>query len=358
VKLVLIGSRERFEEMARSDAVFRKSFGVRADFRSDTPRTAEAERTFARVAAAVSRKAGLPAVDADGLAALVETGAELAGRRDRLTTSFAAVERVLQEAAFRARGRDAGTIGRPDVEAARQAQARRDDHDPDPRAVSRLLSVDDVGAGRVLTLEPVAPGSVANGGVLRVTVAARAADPGGTRVVRVGTGARPAPDAGVLLLEAWIGHRFPGLALTVTVVAEGAHGLEELPPAAATAAEAVALVSALAGLPADPSTAVVGALAPDGTVGTAGGLGDRLRVFHDLLRRAGDTQPRAVVVPAVEAGSLMLPAALVADAAAGRFGVHAVSRIDQAVELVLGVGPEEVDARVAERLAGRTPAAV
>jgi predicted ATP-dependent protease len=91
-------------------------------------------------------------------------------------------------------------------------------------------------------------------------------------------------------------------------------------------------VSALSGLPADPSTAVVGALAPDGTVEVVGALGDRLRVFHDLLRRAGDTRPRAVVVPAARRRTLMLPSSLVADATAGRFGVYAVSRIDEAVE--------------------------
>jgi hypothetical protein len=119
--------------------VFRKSFGVRADFRSDTPRTAEAERTFARVAAAVSRKAGLPPVDADGLAALVETAAELAGRRDRLTDELrrrragAAGGGVPGASTRRRHHRAAGRGGRP-AGAGATGRPR-----PDPGAVSRLL---------------------------------------------------------------------------------------------------------------------------------------------------------------------------------------------------------------------------
>ena len=135
-------------------------------------------------------------------------------------------------------------------------------------------------------------------------------------------------------------------------------GLVPLPTGAATLAEVVALVSALADLPVGPSLVVAGTVDALGDVGPAGALPDRLRALHDLLTRTDGAGVHGAVVPAVEVGTLMLPAALAADAAAGRFDVHAVARVEEALELLLGTSIEDIDRRVLERLEGATPAGV
>ncbi len=363
VKLILIGARERYDELAGTDEIFRKSFGVRADFGRDTPRTRAAERWFARVAAEVAQAAGLMAVSVDGLAAVVEVGAELTGRRDRLTTGFAAVERVLREAAFRAERRGAGAVERIDVVAARTAQLGRDDPDVDLAGLARLVAGVGLGPGRSLALEPADPRPDAPGGVLGVTAVATTGPVGAVRVERSAQADRPEPDPATLVLAALLRSRYPGVGLTATLALEDLTGVVSSVSGPATLAELVAVVSAIVGVPVDPSLAIAGTVDLHGEVGPAAGVGARLRRLHRATSRAGDDGGRAVavrgaVVPAAQVATLMLPDALVDDAAAGRFAVHAVARADEALELLLGTPVEEIDRRVLDRLEGRTPAEI
>ncbi|MCA9307747.1 MAG: AAA family ATPase, partial [Phycisphaerales bacterium] len=88
-------------------------------------RDGESARQYAGVIAGVAKEGGLPAFDAESVAALVEHGARMCGQRDKLTARMSRVSDVAREAAFLAQGRGATVVVRTDVLEAVKRRKRR-----------------------------------------------------------------------------------------------------------------------------------------------------------------------------------------------------------------------------------------
>jgi predicted ATP-dependent protease len=93
-----------------------------------------------------------------------------------------------------------------------------------------------------------------------------------------------------------------------------------------------------------------------------GGVNEKIEGFFDVCAARGDLEGQAVILPATNVEHLMLKAEVREAIEQQRFRVFAVSRVDEALELLTGLPigeadaqghfPEgSLDARVAERLA-------
>jgi predicted ATP-dependent protease len=165
-----------------------------------------------------------------------------------------------------------------------------------------------------------------------------------------------------MILSQFLAARFSGTrphALAASLAFEQTYGTVD--GDSASLAELCALLSSLAGLPIRQSLAVTGSVNQLGEVQAIGAVNEKIEGFFDVCAARGLTGEQGVIIPAANLEHLMLRDDVVAAAAAGRFRVHAVRHVDEAIELLTGfvAGASEltsdlpqdtVNGRVAARL--------
>jgi len=125
VRLVVICSAETQRRLAASNGSLRRIFKVEAVFEHAVERTKETVETFARVIAGVVDKQGLRAVDAAGVALLIDEAAHRAGAKGKLSLLISDVIDVCREADHWASSESRDVISAADVERAlHQSMAR------------------------------------------------------------------------------------------------------------------------------------------------------------------------------------------------------------------------------------------
>ena len=172
----------------------------------------------------------------------------------------------------------------------------------------------------------------------------------------------PIHSKGVMILAGLIGSRYglrEPLSLHARIVFEQTYsGIEG---DSASLAEACTLLSALAAAPVRQDLAVTGSVNQHGQVQPVGGINEKIEGFFDVCQAGGLTGSQGVIIPAANAQHLMLRHDVVAAAAEGRFHVHAVGHVDEAIALLSGLPagerersgdftPRSLNARVEERL--------
>ncbi len=138
LKVVLIGDLETYYALYGLDDQFPKLFKVRADFSSDMDWTAENEQRIVEFIRNRCDEFGLPQFDMGAVAEVVEFSARRVEDQDKLTTRFALVTDLIQEAAFWAARAGHELVMRADVRgragrAARAFEPVRRAHERDDR---------------------------------------------------------------------------------------------------------------------------------------------------------------------------------------------------------------------------------
>jgi predicted ATP-dependent protease len=104
----------------------------------------------------------------------------------------------------------------------------------------------------------------------------------------------------------------------------------------ASLAEACALLSAIAELPIAQGIAVTGSMNQHGQVQPIGGVNEKIEGFFDVCSERGLSGQQGVIIPSSNARHLMLRSDVVAAVEAGRFHIHAVETVDDALTLLMG----------------------
>jgi predicted ATP-dependent protease len=140
---------------------------------------------------------------------------------------------------------------------------------------------------------------------------------------------------GVLILTAYLnahyGQELP-LSLTASLTFEQSY--EEVQGDSASAAELMALLSALARIPLRQDRALTGSLNPLGQIQAIGGVNEKIEGFFAVCKERGLTGEQGVIIPANNRRHLVLQAEVVKAVAAGKFHVWAIEHVDEAIPLL------------------------
>jgi predicted ATP-dependent protease len=297
----------------------------------------------AEIAAFLARmgaREALKPVDRDGVAALIETAVRRAGNGPRVSLAFGALADLYRESDYLA---DGAVVGRADVRAALRARAER--HGSSMRLAREAvmdgqLHIATSGAivGQVNGLAVHDAGGHTWGHPLRITATVGAARaPGIVHIDREAGLSGASHDKGVQVLVGWLLGRF-GRARVLTLRAhlaiEQSHFF--IDGDSASAAELIALLSAVSGLPVRQDCAITGAVDQLGGLRPIGGVNEKIEGFHRLvLDRGADACP-GVVVPLHNVGDLALDEDVIAAVADGRFAVWAAASLEEAAEVLFG----------------------
>jgi len=105
----------------------------------------------------------------------------------------------------------------------------------------------------------------------------------------------------------------------------------------ASAAELIALLSALSGVPVQYSLAMTGALSHSGEIMAVGEVTRKIEGFYEVCVRRGLSGKHGVIIPADNIDNLMLSKEVVQACRNGLFNIYSVEHINQALELLTGI---------------------
>jgi len=356
VKVVLIGPPLYYYLLTQYDPDFPELFKVAADFDDRVARTPETTMMFARLIATLVRREKLRPLDPGGVGRAIEQAARACGDAERLSVRVAELVDLLQEADHIAGRAGRPLIGEAEIESAIQAQLRRADriYERIHEEIARnTIRIETAGArvGQVNGLSVFGVGGRMFGQPSRITARARLGQGQVIDIEREVALGGPLHSKGVLILSGFLGGRFGRegpLSLTASLVFEQSYG--GVDGDSASAAELVALLSALAEIPVSQCFAMTGSVDQLGRIQAIGGVNEKIEGFFDVCRARGLDGSHGVLIPASNVQHLMLRRDVVAAVAAGQFRVLALETVDQALEVLTGLPAGELG------LDGRYPA--
>jgi predicted ATP-dependent protease len=249
---------------------------------------------------------------------------------------------VLEEADYWAREAGHAVVAASDVQQAIDAQIRRQDRVRDQlhEAILRgTLMIDTQGAvtGQINALSVIELGGFAFAQPTRVTATSRLGDGETMNIEREVKLSGAIHSKGVLILSSFLAARYAKnqpLACSASLVFEQSYGM--IDGDSASMAELCALLSNLADLPIRQSLAMTGSVNQFGQAQAIGAVNEKIEGFFDICSARGLTGEQGVLVPATNVDHLMLRHDVVAAVEAGKFQIHAVENVDQALELLTG----------------------
>jgi len=349
VKVVLLGDPGVYPMLEALDPDFGHLFKVLADFDESIPRDDGGLRCYANVVARVAREEALPAFDRSAVAELCEHGARIAARRARLTARFGRLADLVREAAFLARRDRRGTVTGEDVrEAVRRNKSRSDLPSRRFRDLVRdgtlRISTRGSSVGQINGLAVMSAGQLAYGFPTRITATIGPGSLGAINIEREAELSGAIHTKGFYILGGLLRHllRTPHpLAFDASVAFEQSYA--GIDGDSASAAEICCLLSALTEIPIRSDLAMTGAIDQLGHILPIGAVNEKIEGFFDACAATELTGTQGVVIPAANAGDLMLRHDVVEAARAGRFRVHAIETIHEAIGLFTGIEPGQRD---------------
>ena len=351
LKVALVGDRELYYLLQFHDPDFASLFKVVADFNADMPRADDRVQAYAGLVAMLQQGERLKPVSRAGFARLVDWATRQAHNGARLSLHLGRLTDLLQQADHFARLGDTACIDDDAIQAAIDAQARRGDqvrrrlHEAilDHRL---LIDTDGRQLGQVNGLVVVATGDDSFfGSPVRISATARM---GNGTLIDIETEAKLSGaihSKGVMILSAYLANRYARhqpLSVSASLVFEQSYG--EIDGDSASLGELCALLSAIGDLSLDQSLALTGSVNQHGQVQAIGGVNEKIEGFFAICDARGLTGRQGVIVPAANAGDLMLHRDVRDAAARDRFRIYAVDHADQAMALLTGMPAGQPDA--------------
>jgi predicted ATP-dependent protease len=364
VKVVLVGAREICHLLQTLDPEFEELFRVVADLGDDLPREAGTQQALARTLAAQMHARSLLPASAPAMARLIDHGARRSGDATRISAGLRHLLDLLHEADHLARAAQRRQVEAGDVSAAiaaRRERASRVDNRLRDATLRELLAIATTGrqVGQVNGLAVYAVGDELFGAPARITATTRLGEGQVIDIQRETSMGGPVHAKGVLILSSFLAarySRFQPHSIAGSLVFEQTYGPVE--GDSASLAELVALLTSIGDVGVLQSLAVTGSVDQFGNVQAVGGVNEKIEGFFDLCQARGLDGTQGAILPASNAPQLMLRDDVVAAVADGRFALHAVQTIDDAVEVLTGLPAgdattprdDTVNGRIAKRL--------
>ncbi|MGB7987782.1 MAG: Lon-insertion domain-containing protein, partial [Candidatus Methylophosphatis roskildensis] len=349
LKVVLIGERLHYYLLREFDPEFEELFKVAADFDSDLERNDENTRLYVQLVARLARGNDLRPFAREAVARLIEDAARSSGDAEKLSAHTRRVADLMRESDHWAHKSGRDVVAREDVQRALDARIRRADRiraQLQREALRETLLIATGGAqvGHINGLAVIDLGDFVFAHPVRITATARLGEGEVIDIEREAELGGALHSKGVLILSSFLAARYSRsipLSLTASLVFEQSYGPVE--GDSASLAELCALLSALAAVPIRQSLAVTGSVNQYGRVQAIGAVNEKIEGYFDLCQARGLDGEQGVLIPDANVKHLMLREDVVQACADGRFGIYAVSTVDEAIALLTGVPAGETD---------------
>jgi lon-related putative ATP-dependent protease len=342
VKVVLIGDAYSYQILYNYDEDFRKVFKVKADFDNVMPNTPENLKKYAGFVKNVINESNLLAFDRSAVAAVIEEGARIAGRRNKLSTQFSDVADVVREASYWSKKAGDVVVEAKHVEKAIEERIHRVnliEEKIKEMMEEGIILLDIAGSkvGQINGLSVYDMGDYAFGKPSRITVETALGRSGVINIEREADLSGKTHNKGVLILEGYMRRQYAQdkpLTMSASICFEQSYSGIDGDSASST--EIYGLLSSLAEVPLRQDLAVTGSVNQKGEIQPIGGVNEKIEGFYDICQINGITGTQGVMIPALNLKDLMLRKDVIKAVAEGKFHIYSVSTINEGIELLTG----------------------
>ncbi|HEX5131763.1 MAG TPA: ATP-binding protein [Candidatus Krumholzibacteria bacterium] len=342
-KVVLIGDAWSYQMLWEYDEDFRGIFKVKADFDSEMPNTLANQKKYGQFIKVLTRLESLAPFRKDAVAAMIEVGVRMAGRRNRLSTRFSEVGDIVREAVHWA-GADGAAVVRAEhvlraVEERKSRVSLAEDKLQELYSDGRiLLDTSGLEVGQINGLAVYDMGDHVFGRPSRITVETGVGRAGVINIEREAEMSGRIHNKGMLILEGYLRRMYAqDKPITVSASICFEQGYSSVDGDSASSAEMYALLSSLADIPLRQDIAVTGSMNQKGEVQPIGGVNEKIEGFFDVCRQRGLKGHHGVMIPSLNVPELMLRKDVAEAVAKGRFHIYAVSTLDEGIEVLTGM---------------------
>ncbi len=340
VKVVLIGEPRIYHLLFAIDDEFKEIFKIKAEFDSTMALSDESLALYYRFVCRTLDEEQLPEFDISAMQAVAEFGMRLAGRRDKLTTRFAAIQDLIRESVFYCRERGAPIVTREDVAKAIVKKRTRvnliemkiqEMFDSDVI----MVSTDGAVAGQINGLSVYQIGDFSFGRPARITVSTSLGRAGIINIERESDLSGPIHNKGVLVLSGYLRKLFSQdkpLSMSASISFEQSYSGVDGDSASST--ELYAILSSLCDLGINQGIAVTGSVNQNGDIQPIGGVNDKIEGFYDVCNAKGLTGRQGVIIPSQNVPELLLRPDVRRAIADKQFHLYPVSTIAEGITIL------------------------
>lgn len=343
LKVVLLGDRETFYLLQQFDPELGEFFKMRADFESVMERTDESEVQYAHFLADFVQKETLYPLERSAVMRMVEESARQAEDQEKLSLHAASVGDLLREANYWAQQDKAKLIRNTHIQAALDGQERRHErlrklYMEEIAKGTQLFTAEGEVVGQVNGLTVVQYADAEFGMPSRISVTAHFGHGDITDIERDVELGGAIHSKGVMILSSYLKSVFGAehaLRFAANIAFEQSYG--GVDGDSASLGELCGLLSAIARLPVRQHVAITGSMNQFGEVQPIGGVNEKIEGFYAACQLRGLKGPQAVIIPIQNVRHLMLREEVRQAVKEKRFTIYAVSRVEEAIELLLGL---------------------
>lgn len=341
VKVILLAEPQIYYEILDYEPELGSVFKIRADFTDTLPRTEANEQAYMQLIADYVQRDKLRPFDRSALAALLTDSSRQAEDQKSLSLHASTLGDLIREAHHHALLQDANTVTAEHINMALQHRQYRlgylrELYWQDLSRGTQLIETSGYRLGQINALSVIHYADVEFGLPSRLT--ASVYQGGGDildieRSVELGGSLHA---KGVLLMSSFLKAHFgrtQTLHFSAALAFEQSYG--EVDGDSATVAELSALISAISQIPIDQSWAITGSMNQLGQVQPIGGVNAKIEGFFDACKLQGFSGSQGVIIPRQNMQHLMLRQEVIDAVNEGKFHIHAIDTIDQALEILM-----------------------
>jgi lon-related putative ATP-dependent protease len=343
VKVVMIGTSRVIQLLQTADEDFQKLFKAKADFTTDVERTADHMQLYARFVAKHVADLDMRPFDRAAVGLVIEQSSRMVSDQQKLSLRMMDIVDLLMEADYWACEDPSATVRRKHVEKAIEQKVYRSNLLEDrvqEFITNGTIKVDVDGAivGQVNGLSVYDLGDYSFGRPSRITARVSMGRGQVINLEREIQKSGPSHSKGFLILQGYLNgkfaHRQP-LSFAASLTFEQVY--DEVDGDSASSTELYALLSAITDVPLKQGFAVTGSVNQLGEVQAIGGVNEKIEGFYAVCKARGLTGQQGVIIPKDNVRNLMLKPEVVQAVTRGQFHIHAVSTIEQGIELLTDV---------------------
>ncbi len=343
VKIILIGDGMLYQLLSMYDEDFWEIFKVKADFDFQLDKTKANLKAFAAFIAGYCEDCELHHFDRSAVAKVVEYAARVVGDQEKLSSRFAWIKELVEEAEFWARKENASLVSASHVEKA--IEERRFRHNLPDERIRELIErgtifIDTEGevVGQVNGLAIYSLGDIMFGKPSRITCQTFLGRSGVINIERESQLSGRIHDKGVLILSGYLGWKYARehpLSLSASLCFEQSY--EGVDGDSASSTELYALLSSLSDTPLKQNIAVTGSVNQKGEIQPIGGVNQKIEGFFQICHAKGMNSGQGVLIPKANLKNLMLRPEVTKAVKEGKFHIYAVGTVDEGIEVLTGV---------------------
>jgi predicted ATP-dependent protease len=350
MKIILVGTPTIYHLLRAYDEDFAKLFKVRAEFTSVMDRSTETEHDYGLFVKSVVLDHQLPPFDASAIARIIEQSARMAEDQHKLSTRFGKISDLVRESAYWAKKDNLQSINAAMVQRSIDEAVFRSNlvEERIQEMISQgtlIIDLKGMRIGQINALSVMLVGDYAFGRPSKLTATVLPGRAGIVDIERQANLGGPLHTKGVLILSGFLGGRFAKnkpLNLSASLTFEQSY--DEVEGDSASAAELLALLSAIAQVPLRQDRAITGSVNQCGQIQAIGGVNEKIEGFFETCKAAGLTGEQGVVIPLTNQRNLMLNREVIKAVTDGKFHIWGVSNIDEALSILTGRGPGNLQA--------------